>query len=204
MYWEYSGGLMAELCSHHLNVANWILGAPPLKIAGFGGIDYWKDGRETFDNVCALCEYPNGVKAMFSSITTNAHEGVCLQFMGTKGTIEITKEEGQIAVFFAEPKAVQVELSRESVPSIDAITSATKKAWARGEAVPIVVEHQPKDDRDTSGAALQEFAGCIREGRTPRSNVFTGRDAAIAVHLANRAMRNGTVEHWKPEYAQHE
>ncbi|MDZ7765952.1 MAG: Gfo/Idh/MocA family oxidoreductase [Melioribacteraceae bacterium] len=51
MYREYSGGLMAELCSHHINITNWLLDAVPHKITGMGGIDYYKDGRETYDNV---------------------------------------------------------------------------------------------------------------------------------------------------------
>ena len=59
MYREYSGGLTAELCSHQIDLSNWILGSPPQKVSGFGGIDYWKDGRETYDNVHLSAEKYN-------------------------------------------------------------------------------------------------------------------------------------------------
>ncbi|MEQ9306214.1 MAG: Gfo/Idh/MocA family oxidoreductase, partial [Marinoscillum sp.] len=42
MYREFSGGLVAELCSHQLDFTNWVLGATPNKVTGFGGVDYWK------------------------------------------------------------------------------------------------------------------------------------------------------------------
>ena len=59
MYKEYSGGLVAELCSHHIDFVNWVIGENPKKIMGSGGIDYWNDGRETFDNVHLLFNYPS-------------------------------------------------------------------------------------------------------------------------------------------------
>jgi predicted dehydrogenase len=200
MYWEYSGGLMAELCSHHINIVNWVLGALPLKVTGFGGINYWKDGRETFDNVNTIFEYPNGVKATFQSITTNAWEDVSMVFMGTEGTIEIKKEEGHTAHFYAERKKVEAELTAEEIGKLDAISSATRRAWARGEAIPIEVTDNTKDDLETTRAMFLEFADCVRSRTQPTSNVNNGRDVAIAVDMANIAMRNQTIEHWKPEY----
>ena len=44
MYREYSG-LTAELSSHQIDFSNWLLKSNPNKVAGFGGIDFWKDGR---------------------------------------------------------------------------------------------------------------------------------------------------------------
>lgn len=45
MYREFSGGLLAELCSHQIDFTNWVLDETPEKVMGVGGIDYWKDGR---------------------------------------------------------------------------------------------------------------------------------------------------------------
>ena len=75
MYKRYSGGLMCELGSHMIEICNLIIGATPAAVTGIGGIDYWKDGRETFDNVTAVYNYPAGQKVTFSSTTTNAHDG---------------------------------------------------------------------------------------------------------------------------------
>lgn len=200
MYWEYSAGLIGELCSHHIDVTNWMLDSHPLKVTGMGGIDYWKDGRETYDNVHAIYEYPNGVKAIFSSITTNAHYGISLQFMGTMGTIEISKEEGQEARFYPEAKLLAQENQAQTEKGIYGVTAATYQAWKKGEGTVISVDNQPKGDEQTSGIALRDFAECIRHRKQPISNVRTGRQSTIAVHMANAAMHKGTVEEWKPEY----
>src|SRR5690606_31097638 len=91
MYKEYSGGLMTELCSHQVDILNWFNGSHPLSVVALGGIDYWQDGRETYDNIRAVYAYPNGVKANVSSILTNSFNGYSIRVLGTKGTIEIQR-----------------------------------------------------------------------------------------------------------------
>lgn len=57
LYKRYSQGLMAELGSHQMDVANWILGTTPKRVIASGGIDYWQDGREVPDNVFCIYDY---------------------------------------------------------------------------------------------------------------------------------------------------
>lgn len=57
LYWDYSQGLMAELGSHQMDVANWALGRGPKRAMTSAGIDYWRDGREVFDNVFCVYDY---------------------------------------------------------------------------------------------------------------------------------------------------
>ena len=201
MYREYSGGLMAELCSHHINIVNWLLNSLPEKIVGFGGLDYYKDGRETYDNVNTIFEYPGGIKASFQAIMTNAFEDVSIVIMGTEGTITIKNEEGQVAHFYSERAKVEAELSEEELKSVDSITSATERAWARGEPIEIIAENNTKDDFETTRAMFLDFVDCVRNNKQPRSNVDNGRDVAIAVDLAIQAMDTGSVQHWKSEYS---
>jgi len=87
MYREFSGGLVAELCSHQIDFVNWALDSTPTKVMGMGGIDYWKDGRETYDNIHLIYSYPNGVKAKFTCLTANAKNDYQIKVMGDKGTI---------------------------------------------------------------------------------------------------------------------
>jgi len=199
MYREYGGGLMAELCSHHINVVNWFLGGLPQKVTGFGGIDFWQDGRETFDNVTTIFEYPGGVKATFQAITTNAFEDVSMIFMGTEGTITLHKEEGQEAFYYAEPRQVQKILEAQN-ESIEGMTSATRRSWARSEPVPIKLKNNTKDDYETTMAMFVDFVDCVHSGKMTKSNVNNGRDVSICVDMALQAMEKGTIEKWKPEY----
>ncbi|RYG06857.1 MAG: Gfo/Idh/MocA family oxidoreductase [Chitinophagaceae bacterium] len=57
MYKEYSGGLAAELLSHQIDFINWAFETQPDEIFATGGIDVFKDGRETFDNLQAVLRY---------------------------------------------------------------------------------------------------------------------------------------------------
>ena len=84
---EYSDGLMAELSSHQINIVNWMLGSTPMRVTGFGGIDFWKDGREPYDNVHAIFEYPGGPKLSCTSLTTNAQTGFQMKFYGKNAIV---------------------------------------------------------------------------------------------------------------------
>ena len=186
MYKEYSGGLMTELCCHQIDVVNWLANSRPVKVTAMGGIDYWKDGRETYDNIRALYEYPNGVKASVSSILSNAYKGYSLRILGTKATLEIQ----QSGAFLYGEKSHNVHAT------VDGVTGATVQSWGQGEPVPLEYANQDEYDRDPTGYALLDFAECIRTGKKPFSNVETGRDAAIAVLLANKSAETGMMQEW--------
>lgn len=194
MYKEYSGGLMAELSSHQIDTVNWMLDAHPLRVMGMGGIDYWKDGREIFDNTHCIYEYPGGAKATFNSITSNGYMGYSIKFLGSKGTIEIWNENGQKAYVYLEPLP-------EKITGVDGVTRPTETTWARGEQVPVIVAGQPQTDKETTTIALKDFARCIRENTKPKSNCDNAAESSIAVHMGNVAMEKGTIEAWKPEYS---
>lgn len=89
MHNEYSGGLTTELCSHKIYFINRVPKEAPEKISGFGGIDYWKDGRETFDNIQLQFQYPSDIDASFMCTTTNSFNGYQIKVLGSKGTIDM-------------------------------------------------------------------------------------------------------------------
>jgi len=102
LYKAYSGGLMAELGSHQLDVVNWFLGTHPKRVFASGGVDYYRDGRDVCDNISCLYEYeiattnqrPYTVRVSYSSICNNAYEGAAELIMGTKGTLYLTSAKG--------------------------------------------------------------------------------------------------------------
>ena len=88
LYRAYSCGLMTELASHHMQVANWFLGTHPVSCAGYGSINYWKDGREVYDNVNVVYRYADNTHVVYDSLISNRFYGLEIQIMGPKGTIE--------------------------------------------------------------------------------------------------------------------
>jgi predicted dehydrogenase len=188
MYREYSGGLTAELHSHQIDFINWVFDSAPRHAIGFGGIDYWKDGRDTFDNVNTILEYPNGMKVNLIALTANAHEGYVFKFKGSTGTIELGIDQGWIAP----------EATAEQWGEIDGVTGATIEAMQKGKGIPI--HYWKKEGWEGTHYALSDFGRCILEGAEPASNARTGARTAISVRLAIDALRQREMTSWKPEY----
>ncbi|MEX0289693.1 MAG: Gfo/Idh/MocA family protein [Flavobacteriaceae bacterium] len=184
MYREFSGGLVAELCSHQLDVVNWVLKETPKKVMGSGGIDYWKDGRETYDNVHLLYTYPSGVKASFTSLTSNAMDGYKTKIMGDKGTIVLSFAK---AWFYPEGKY------KKELGNVDGVSGATVK-WEEGKGIPINVEHA-----DPSTQALMDFKKSVLDNTIPASNVLTGAKAAVCVQMGLDAMYNDKIVRWNED-----
>lgn len=189
MYRAYSGGLMAELCSHQIDLVNWITQSHPLKARGSAGIDFWKDGRETFDNVTAILDYPKGLKARFTALTTNAIEGFRMKFYGTKATIEVNRENGQQGFIYPE-----------AVPGVDGITGATDLSESSVTKVPLLVDDNPTFVDDSTSHALIGFRDAILTNALSSSAAESACLSSISVHMANLAMENDTIETWREEY----
>ena len=185
MYREFSGGLMAELSSHQIDIVNWILEDLPSSVTGYGGIDYWKDGRETFDHVHSVFKYDSGIQASYTCLTTNAHMGYQMLFYGKNATIQVTGEQGHKAFRFVEPAWIEGMKKGK----VDGMSGATVKIPEAGEAVPILAGHGPEDDAEPTGKALASFADCIRKNKMPLSNYENGKNTAICVAKANEAMQ---------------
>ena len=112
LYREVSAGLMTELATHQLQVGNWFLDAVPTRVIGSGSICFWKDGRDVYDHVALVYEYPGGRKFVYTSLLNNARYGCEEQIQGSKGTIE--PELGRI---YPEvpPKVLALQRMQEDV-----------------------------------------------------------------------------------------
>ncbi|MEM9647177.1 MAG: Gfo/Idh/MocA family oxidoreductase [Bacteroidota bacterium] len=181
MYREYSGGLLAELCSHQLDFVNWVLNTTPKSVMGVGGIDYWKDGRETYDNIQLIYSYPNGVKATFTCLTGNAMGDYQIKVMGDKGTIILDYVK---AWFYPEGTR------EKEIGEVDGVSGATVN-WVEGKGIPIHVEHL-----DPSKQALIDFKNSILKNEEPISNILTGANTAACVQMGLDAMYGNKIAVW--------
>ncbi len=183
MYREYSGGLVAELCSHQIDFVNWVLDATPIKVTGLGGVDYWKDGRETYDNIHLLYEYPEGVKAKFTCLTSNAMDDYKIKVLGDKGSIILGYNK---AWFYPEGK------ENKELGNVDGVAGATVK-WDDGKGIPIEVNHE-----EPSKQALIDFKDSIITNKQPASDIVSGAKAATCVQMGLDAMHNDKIVYWPP------
>lgn len=206
LYKATSAGLMAELGSHQLDVVNWLLGTPPKRVQATGGIDFWRDGREVYDNIFCVYEYeltppareggkPYTVRVSYSSLCNNAYQGAAELILGTKGSLYLTNSKG---LLYQEVGADKVNWSagtdRPGAETAAAVVTAGKTLklsndpWAhRGKPIEIDIE-QGNDTRDE----LVSFLDHVR-----RQDPKTIADATVALEdcatvlMANRAAETG-------------
>lgn len=176
LYWKYSQGLMAELCSHQINAVNWFLGSTPEAVIASGGLYRFPEGREVHDHVYVTFEYPGGRSVTFSSIESNAFDDYYEMYLGTKGTLILLHESD--ALFFDEEASKRstaiavspradgaVAQSSETMAGNRNTSTASALTTASGTAGPRPIRIE-----------IQRFCSAIRTG-TP---VACGPDKAIA------------------------
>ncbi len=201
LYKRTSHGLMAELGSHQVQVVNWFLNAVPTSVVGVGDIQYWKDGRDVWDNVQVIYEYSNGVKMTYQSLTTNQFDGFQEQFMGDKGTLVTTIGGDNLdkGLLYREPKAETLDWEKytEKEKGADGKTgiilnaSATKKLNT-GAKIGQETLSTSGDNKDGYDLEFYNWAASIREGK----KVFCGPEealkTAVAIIKANEAIQRQT------------
>ncbi|MGC8793371.1 MAG: Gfo/Idh/MocA family protein [Bryobacteraceae bacterium] len=169
LFREFSGGLTAELGSHQIDVASWMFGAEPEFVVGVGSLDTMKDGRDVYDNIQLIFNYPGGRKLMYSSISTNKHlplfQGTRTEFgeviMGTEGTIEITvgtDEEPAIGLWYYEPGPPKVEKAA-GVKEKPVIAGATLASTGKGQiGLPLLFERDTITGKESFLARELKYA----------------------------------------------
>jgi predicted dehydrogenase len=218
-YRETSGGWTAELASHQIDVADWMFGMTPDFVCGIGGIDTWKDGRDTYDNIQLLYKYPRGQKLIYSAITTNSHLEFNECIMGTLGAIEITVGDNKNparGLWFREPSAPRQQVVGKAKENWTA--GATMVATGVQKGFPLLLPEDlqtsndsfvsremkfarrwlynkgimtPIERRDPVEVELESFLHCVRSGAKPRADIEVGLLDATGVILSNLAMDEG-------------
>jgi predicted dehydrogenase len=182
LYNEWSLGLIAELGSHHMDIANWVFQSAPIAAQASGSICRYHDGRETDDNVQVILRYTEGRRCVFTSMTDNAKQGDQLWVYGTKGSLNLTLED---ATFFYEPKKItRVEKVRggQEAATTSASYNPSGEMPYRGPGKPVEVSAE-----DPTTAATRAFIYCVRNGSQPIADAHVGFNAALAVIHANEA-----------------
>jgi predicted dehydrogenase len=186
LYRETSGGLVTELGSHQIDIANWVFDAIPERATGTTSIVRYHDGRTVGDNVQAVFSYPGGRRLVFSSLTDNGKMGNELWIYGTEGSVAITIED---ATFYSEPKTHQKPAVTDAEVVTQGITTgasySTKSEMPyRGPGEKLAVT----TTEDPTLTACRSFIECVRTKRQPVANARVGYGSAIAATIANRAV----------------
>lgn len=188
LYREFSGGLLEELGSHHIDIANWVFQEQPQHVLGTTSIVLYNDGRTVGDNVQAVYEYSKGRRMFFSSLTDNAMMADQLWVYGTEGSVQITLED---ATFYRPTKKTITAASHSNVIQRGLKTGASyNTSWEMPYRGPGDRLHIRKGE-DATLAACKAFIECVRTRQQPLANVAVGFGSGIACSIGKSAVREG-------------
>ena len=210
LYRDTSQGLMAELGAHQLDVANWFLGSPPKRVFATGGIDYWRDGRQVFDNISCLYEYevtprkpargqttvagtneePYTVRVSYSSLQNNAFAGASELILGTHGTLYLSQKKG---LFYRETLPETIDWSNRADKQASVVTSGktlklSNDPWAHRGA-PFEIDSESDDTRDE----LVSFVEHVQQA--DRATICSARDGLVNAATILMANDSATKRH---------
>lgn len=126
---DYGKGLLADILTHWIDVAQWMLDdARPRTAAALGGIYQLRDGRENPDTVSALVQYDGWNLNFESSVLPIRNDRPSVFFEGTEGTLDLSREGYTFTPNKGAPESVSATEPLERAHArnfIDAIVRAT-------------------------------------------------------------------------------
>lgn len=188
LYREFSCGLMTELASHQIQVANFIMNQFPDSVMGAGSINYWDDGREVYDNVNLVYTYPNGTQLIYDSMTSNKFYGFEEQILGPKGTMEL--EAGKMFTETPPPAPGILQLVNNIEHKIFDVIPLGGASWVPDNPSKEKGEYIINEDLDDDGTKmlLEGYVEAVKTGKNYDRLLREAYYANIAVLLGEQAM----------------
>lgn len=160
-YLDFGGGQITDLFTHWIDVVHWFMKEDlPRSAVAAGGVYQYKDGRTAPDTINVVMEYPGQWSATFEATLAPGTRGAGIEFVGTEGSLQITRE----GYTFAPRRAEKGETQGEKVE---------RKADEEGD--PMTAAH------------VRNFLDCMRTRERPNADVLIGHRSALASHLGNIA-----------------
>jgi predicted dehydrogenase len=163
-----SGGYLIEMSVHNVDACNWVIGSYPVRAAGFGGIQLYKNdppGRNIFDCGVLSYDYANGAKMSFTLNVFHPRQmpsnNQNIYIFGTKG-------------------------------AVDLLYSATMYPLGSGGQPTVLAEKV----KESPHAHITAFYDCItKNGKNP-ADISVGATAALTSIMGHLAMTNQKVVTW--------
>ena len=206
-YRRFSGGPLADLGSHQIDIFNWFLRARPATVIGSGGLDYYtqQSGRDWYDNALTIYEYqtPGGpVRSSYQVLNTTSYGGFYEQFMGDEGTLLIS-DDGKTGFVFREVAAKRREWEDEAEKvekmGRDAIELKIGETLASdGKKDPEGQRLLAESMKDSRLLHLENFFNAIRGEAELTCPPEVGYETAVTVLKANQAIDEGARVSFQP------
>jgi predicted dehydrogenase len=212
-YSDYGTAVAGDLFVHLLTGIHHATGAlGPTRIAGMGGLRYWKDGRDVYDLIMGLLDYPQTDKhpAFTLALQCNFEDGgggdTLFRFVGSDGVINVSFTQLSLNRTGIVPStAEQVLKGYNSVRTFSKAQQRELAASYKPEPSSRASQSQGFPDKfsvprgyDERDDHFANFFRCVREKRPVYENATFGFRAAAPALLCNESLRHGGVLGWDP------
>jgi predicted dehydrogenase len=213
-YSDYGTAVAGDLFVHLLTGIHHATGSlGPNRIVGMGGQRYWKDGRDVYDFIMGLMDYPATDKhpPFTLALQCNFEDGgggdEMFRFVGSDGVINVSfsrltlRRTGVVqptkndvlkgynsVVTFAN--AMQEELAKKLEAEAPPSPSHNSHDWPERYSVP--------SGYDERLDHFVNFFTCVRERKPVYENATFGFRAAAPALLCNESLREGKILSWDP------
>jgi predicted dehydrogenase len=181
-WYEYSGGQMTDWGAHHVDIAQWAIGAEhsgPVEVDGTATFPSVENGYNVATSFAARCKYAGGVVL---EVLDEGRNGIL--FEGDRGRIFVNR--GSLS---GEPveRLSGDPLPRENFTLYAHDNLDRPERFGKLEAI---INH------------MGNFYDCVRSRQVPIAEVATQHRSVTTCHLANISMRLGRTLRWDPDAEQ--
>ncbi len=196
-FWDYSGGMLTDWGTHHLDIVQWAMNVQaPLSAFAGGSKFHIQDNRETPDTLEVLYEYP-GFLVSFSNrfLNSSSRPGwdYGIEFFGTDGTLSLNRSGYRVV---PETRIEDEEPMPRHLKAIER-SQRTTEPWEL-EREPGIGRTQFRQGQrsDQHYSHVRNFLDCVKSREKPASDVETGHRSTSVAHLGNISLHTGRKIHW--------
>ena len=213
-YWDYGTAVAGDLFIHLLTGIHHATGAiGPTRIAAMGGQRFWHDGRDVYDIIMGLLDYPetDAHGAFTLSLVTDFEDGggavTAFRFVGTEGTIDVSFTELNVTRFGVEYATANQVL--KGYNSVKTFSKDQQKAFAEKYLAEHPSTSEKRRSRQTQKFVVPKgyderidhfvnFFRSVREGKPVYEDATFGFRAAAPALLCNDSYRQKKEFDWDP------
>ncbi len=191
LWFEYSGGEVTDWGAHHVDIAQWGIGAEntgPIEIEAQGVLDKRKDCYNTAQTFDCTMKFANGNTIRVLNSKENG-----ILFEGERGSVFVSRSGIKGGI-----------LDKMTTSDKDMIDRQIDKLYPGRLGIPDQdILQQIEFDKGiwelVKKSHMGNFFNCMHGRHDPISNVYTVHRTISSCHLCNIAIRLGRKLHWNPD-----
>jgi predicted dehydrogenase len=201
---DYGSGVAGDLFVHLFSGTHFVTGAKgPTRAMATGGLRFWNDGRDVYDVLLALLDYPEGFNlSLRVNFVDGGEESEGFLFTGSEGLMEIA---GNTVTVTRTPLAV------EPGYTVSTFTDAMQRQYIEQyrKKYPVIHPTGPLPQNVERFVAppgysdsydhFHNFFNSVRSRQPVVEDATFGFRAAGAALLSNLSVDRGAVVRWNPE-----